>query len=341
MILQNEIIRRSPMHNALHTPLCDKLGIEYPIFLAGMGGVSRAHLVAAVSNAGGLGIMGAATLEPETLREEIRLTKELTDKPFAVDLLAPDPGMIRPHMQVIFEEGVKIFVAGLAVPAEFIAEMHERDMIVGVMCGRVRHAEKSVAAGADFVAAQGTEAGGHTGEIGALALIPQVVDKVNVPVIAAGGMADGRGLVASLALGAEGAIFGTRFIATPEAQAAPGYRDAILRSSEADTMRTRAYTGKTARTIKTEYAEEWETRPGEIQAFPMQAVTSVQNQVMDYPGLTESFDAKRTFMPAGQGAGLINEIKPAADVVHDIIREAEAVIEKRFVEPSRQPRSPA
>ncbi|MCI0843110.1 MAG: nitronate monooxygenase, partial [Chloroflexi bacterium] len=135
------------MHSPLHTPICDLLDIEYPIFLAGMGGVSMSKLVAAVSNAGGLGILGAATLDPPTLREEIHKTRELTDKPFAVDLLAPDPEMIRPHMQVVFEEGVKIFVAGLAVPEAFIAEMHERDMLVMVMCGRVRHAQKSVAAG--------------------------------------------------------------------------------------------------------------------------------------------------------------------------------------------------
>ncbi|MCH7484945.1 MAG: nitronate monooxygenase [Chloroflexi bacterium] len=322
------------MHTPLHTPICDKLGIEYPIFLAGMGGVSLSKLVAAVSNAGGLGIMGAATLAPQTLREEIRQTRDLTDKPFAVDLLAPDPEMIRPHMQVVFEEGVKIFVAGLAVPEAFIKEMHERDMLVMVMCGKVRHAEKSVAAGADIVAAQGTEAGGHTGEIGGMALLPQTVDAVNVPVIAAGGLADGRGLVAALAFGAEGAIFGTRFIATPEAQAAPGYRDAIVRSNEADTMRTRAYTGKPARTIKTAYAEEWEQKKDEIQPFPMQAMISVQNQVFDYPGLTESFDPARTFMPAGQGAGMIHDIKPAADIVRDIVREAEAVIDERFVKPS-------
>ncbi len=128
------------MHNALHTPLCDQLGIEYPILLAGMGGVSMSKLVAAVSNAGGLGIIGAATLGPEELREEIRKTRDLTDKPFAVDLLAPDPEMIRPHMGVVFEEDVHIFVAGLAVPAEFIAEMHKRHLIEMVMCGRVRQA---------------------------------------------------------------------------------------------------------------------------------------------------------------------------------------------------------
>jgi len=221
------------MHNPLHTSICDRLGIEYPVFLAGMGGVSLSRLVAAVSNAGGLGIMGAATLGPEQLRDEIRHTRDLTDKPFAVDLLAPLPDRIRPQMEVLFEEDVRIFVAGLAVPAEFIAEMHERDMTVMVMCGRVRHAQKSEEAGADIVAAQGTEAGGHTGEVGGMALIPQTVDAVSIPVIAAGGLADGRGLVAALALGAQGAIFGTRFIASPEAQAAPGYRDALVQLIQA------------------------------------------------------------------------------------------------------------
>ena len=152
----------------LHTPLCDVLGIEHPIVLAGMGGVSMHKLVAAVSNAGGLGVIGAATLDADGLRQEIRQTRELTDKPFAVDLLAPIPDMIRPQMQVVFDEGIKIFVAGLAVPREFIVEMHARGMIVIVMIGKVRHAIKSEQAGADVVAAQGTEAGGHTGEVGGL-----------------------------------------------------------------------------------------------------------------------------------------------------------------------------
>src|SRR5262249_9116196 len=190
---------------------------------------------AAGSNAGGLGVIGAATLDARQLREEIRRTPQLTDKPFAVDLLAPIPDMIRPQMQVVFDEEIKIFVAGLAVPQEFIAEMHERGMTVIVMIGKVRHAMKSEQAGADIVAAQGTEAGGHTGEIGGLSLVPQVVDAVKIPVLAAGGIADGRGLVAALALGAQGIVVGTRFIATPEAQAAPQYREAILRSGEADT----------------------------------------------------------------------------------------------------------
>ena len=318
------------MHHPLHTPICDTFGIEYPIFLAGMGGVSTAPLVAAVSNAGGLGIIGAATMGPDLLRDEIRRTRELTDRPFAVDLLAPIPDMLRPPLQVVFEEEVKIFVAGLAVPSEFIEEMHERGMTVVVMCGKVRHAQKSEAAGADVVVAQGTEAGGHTGEIGTMALVPQVVDAVGLPVLAAGGLADGRALVASLALGAQGAVFGTRFIATHESQAAAGYRQAIVEAHDDDTVRTRSYTGKPARAIRNERTDEWEAKADQIQPFPRQAGISVQEGVMDYMGRTDRFDPKRTFLPVGQGAGLVHEVKPAAEVFQDIVHEAEEIIRERF-----------
>jgi enoyl-[acyl-carrier protein] reductase II len=318
------------MHYALHTPICDLFGIEYPIFLAGMGGVSTAPLVAAVSNAGGLGVIGGATMGPDELRKQIRDAKEMTDKPFAVDLLAPIPDMIRPQMDVIFDEDVRTFVAGLAVPAEFIDEMHKRDMKVVVMCGKVRHAQKSEAAGADAVVAQGTEAGGHTGEIGTLALVPQTVDAVKIPVLAAGGLADGRGLVAALALGAQGAVFGTRFVASEESQAHQGYRQAIVDARDDETVRTRSYTGKPARAIRNSRTDEWESRASEIKPFPMQAGRSIQEGVMDYMGHGESFDADRTFLPAGQGAGLIDDIKPAAEIFADIIREAEEVIEERF-----------
>jgi len=310
----------------LRTPICDRLGIQYPIILAGMGGVSMHQLVAAVSNAGGLGVIGAATLGARELREEIRQTRALTDKPFAVDLLAPIPDMIRPQMQVVFEEGITIFVAGLAVPRDFIDEMHACGMTVIVMIGKVRHAVKSAEAGADIVAAQGTEAGGHTGEVGGLALVPQVVDAVTIPVLAAGGIADGRGLVAALALGAQGAVIGTRFIATPEAQAAPEYRQAILRSGEADTVRTRCYTGKPARTIRNAYNEGWDRKADQIKPFPAQVGVSVQEGVMDYMGIGRGADPERSFMPAGQGMGLIRDIKPASEVLRDIVREAETVL---------------
>ena len=314
------------MHHPLHTPICDYFGIEYPIFLAGMGGVSTAPLVAAVCNAGGLGIIGAATMGPDELRDQIHLTRELTDKPFAVDLLAPIPDRIRPQIEVIFQEDVRIFVAGLAVPAEFIDEMHEREIKIVVMCGKVRHAEKSEAAGADVVAAQGTEAGGHTGEVGTIALVPQVVDAVAIPVLAAGGLADGRGLVASLALGAQGAIFGTRFVASEESQAASGYREAIIHARDDSTVRTRSYTGKPARTIRNERTDEWEAKADEIQAFPVQAGISAQEGVMDYMGRGDRFVPNRMFLPTGQSAGLVHDIKPAAEIFQDIVREAEETI---------------
>jgi enoyl-[acyl-carrier protein] reductase II len=312
----------------LHTPICDYFGIKYPILLAGMGGVAMHKLTAAVSNAGGLGVIGGAGCTPEELRDEIRKTRALTDKPFAVDLLAPIPDMIRPHMPVLIEEKVRIFVAGLAVPAEFIQTMHEHGMKVVVMCGKVHHALKSVAAGADVVVAQGTEAGGHTGEIGMLSLVPQVIDAVRLPVLAAGGIADGRQVAAALTLGAQGVVIGTRFIATPEATAAGVYREAIVKAREDSTMRTRSYTGKPCRVIRTAYALEWERDPSKIQPFPQQAIISRQNGVMDFAGTDGGADPERTFMPAGQGAGLIHEIKPTAEVFADLLRETEAALKR-------------
>ncbi|MGH7841559.1 MAG: NAD(P)H-dependent flavin oxidoreductase [Candidatus Binataceae bacterium] len=305
----------------LHTPICDYFGIKHPIVLAGMGGVAMHKLVAAVSNAGGLGVIGAAALSPKSLRREIQLTRELTDKPFAVDLLAPIPAMMRPYMPILIEEQIRIFVAGLAVPAEFIQAMHEHGMKVVVMCGKVHHGVKSQEAGADVVVAQGTEAGGHTGEIGTLALVPQMIDAVRLPVLAAGGIADGRQIAAALTLGAQAVVIGTRFIATPEAQAAPAYRAAILKAHEDSTLRTRAYTGKTCRVIRTEYAMEFERAPATIKPFPEQVEVSQRNGVMDYSGLNGDLDPARGFMPTGQGAGLIREIKPAAQVFAELLDE--------------------
>jgi len=315
----------------LHTDVCDLFEVEVPILLAGMGGVAMAELTAAVSNAGGLGVLGGAMLDADGLRREIRKTRELTDKPFAVDLLAPIPEQIRPHMKVIFEEKIRIFVAGLAVPGPFIAEMHEHGMKVVVMCGKVRHAMKAAQAGADCVAAQGTEAGGHTGEIGTLALIPQVVDAVKIPVLAAGGIADGRGIAASLALGAKGVVIGTRFCAATEAAAARAYQRALVEGSDDSTVRTRCYTGKPARAIRNAYTTEWEGHPQDIQPYPLQVMQSVQAGVFDYSGRRGDADPLRTFMPAGQALGLIRDVRPAGEIVRDLMRETSAAI--RSIQP--------
>jgi enoyl-[acyl-carrier protein] reductase II len=309
----------------LRTPLCDLFGIDYPVLLAGMGGVSMAPLVAAVSNAGGLGIMGAANLSPDGLRDEIRRTKQLTQKPFAVDLLAPIPAMIVPYLPVLFEEEVKIFVAGLAVPEKHVGEMKRHGMTIMVMTGKVQHAVRAEQAGADVVAAQGTEAGGHTGEIGTLALVPQVVDAVKIPVVAAGGIVDGRGVVAALALGAQGAIIGTRFIATPEATAAGPYKQALTEAEQDQTIRTRCYSGKPLRSLRNPYILEHEADPSKMKRFPEQLMISTQRNVMAY---WASADPQKTCMPAGQGVGSFRKIRPAADVFREIVDGAASLLDR-------------
>jgi enoyl-[acyl-carrier protein] reductase II len=308
----------------LRTPICDVFGIEHPILLAGMGGVSMAPLVAAVSNAGGLGVIGAAALSPDDLRAEIRRTKALTTRPFAVDLLAPIPQMIVPYLPVLYEEEVKIFVAGLAVPEKHVAEMKAHGIRIMVMTGKVKHAVRAEQAGADVVAAQGTEAGGHTGEIGTLALVPQVVDAVRIPVVAAGGIVDGRGVVAALALGAQGAVIGTRFIATPEATAARQYREALVHAAQDDTIRTRAYSGKPLRALRNPYIAELEANPANMRPFPEQLMRSSERNVMAY--WNPEADPERTCFPAGQGVGAFHEIRPAADVLREIVAHAEALL---------------
>ena len=317
------------MSALLRTPICDLFGIDHPILLAGMGGVSMAPLVAAISNAGGLGIMGAAATTPESLRAEIRKTRALTSKPFAVDLLAPIEEMIAPYLPVLYEEGVKIFVAGLAVPGKHVAEMKRHGMKIMVMCGKVAHAVRAEQLGADVVAAQGTEAGGHTGEIGTLALVPQVVDAVKIPVVAAGGIVDGRGVVAALALGAQAAIIGTRFIATPEATAARQYKDGLIRAQQHETIRTRCYSGKPLRSLKNPYVAEFEAHPETIKKFPEQLMLSHGRQVMAY--WEPEVDGDKTCMPAGQGVGSFRTIQPAAEVFRQILTQAEGILQRGVV----------
>ncbi len=318
--------------SSLRTPICDLFGIDVPICLAGMGGVSMAPLVAAVSNAGGLGIMGAANLPPDGLRDEIRKTRALTTRPFAVDLLAPIPEMIEPYLPVLFEEDVRIFVAGLAVPEKHVGEMKRRGMKIMVMTGKVQHAVRAEQAGADVVAAQGTEAGGHTGEIGTLALVPQVVDAVKIPVLAAGGITDGRGVVAALALGAQGAVIGTRFIATPEATAARQYREALVRARQDETVRTRCYSGKPLRSLKNPYIAAYEAEPATIKRFPEQLAISSARQVMAY--WNPEADPERTCMPAGQGVGSFHDIRPAGEVLREIAAQAEAILRRGVIAPA-------
>ncbi|MFM8957697.1 MAG: NAD(P)H-dependent flavin oxidoreductase [Actinomycetota bacterium] len=322
----------------MRTRLTEMFGIEFPVMLAGMGGVSYHELVAAVSEAGGIGTLGASTMREHELPEEMRLVRELTQKPFGVDLLTALPDQVDKGIKTVIDGGASIFVAGLGVPREVIDLLHKNNVLVGSMCGKVKHAVAAVASGCDFVVAQGTEAGGHTGTVATMALVPQVVDAVGeqVPVVAAGGLYDGRGLAAALALGADGVWIGTRFIATPEARAVNGYKDMLLATSEDGTTISRAYTGKTCRVVANEWTRHYEKNPADLKPFPQQAIASMQAGVnhLGYPTGTE-VDAAREFYPAGQGVGAINELVPAAELVRRIVREAETVLSRIGKLPAR------
>ncbi len=315
----------------MRTRLTELLDIEHPVMLAGMGGVSYHQLVAAVSEAGGIGTLGASTMSVEQLGHEIAAVKALTSKPFGVDLLTAMPGQVEGGIQQVIDGGARIYVAGLGIPREVVEMLHAKGILVGSMCGKVRHAIGAVASGCDFVVAQGTEAGGHTGQIATLPLVPQVVDAVGdqVPVVAAGGIFDGRGLAAALALGADGIWVGTRFIATHEAQAVNGYKEKLLEIGEDGTIVSRAFTGKTCRVVRNDWTNHFEEHPEELKKFPEQAFASGRAGVnhLGFPNGTE-VDVDREFMPAGQGAGAIHGLVHAGDLVASMVREAEEMIDR-------------
>jgi enoyl-[acyl-carrier protein] reductase II len=315
----------------MRTRLTELLDIEHPVMLAGMGGVSYHELVAAVSNAGGFGCLGASAMGNDRMVEEIRATKALTDKPFGVDLLTA-AGDLTPQVEQIIKEGGRVFVAGLGVPRDVVDLCHRNGVLVVSMCGKVHHAILAIEAGCDIVVAQGTEAGGHTGTVATMPLVPQIVDAVGdrALVVAAGGIFDGRGLAAALCLGADGVWVGTRFIATPEAQSVKGYKEQLIKLTDDGTTISRAYTGKTCRVVRNEYTQYWEEHPEELQKFPGQVGRAMRDGVFHMGGdlTTEGVDPSREFFPAGQGAGAIQELIPAGEIVHNMVRDAEEILSR-------------
>lgn len=314
----------------LHTRLTELLECDHPVMLAGMGGVAYAELVAAVSEAGGFGTLGAAPMSLALMTAEITAIRQRTERPFGVDLLTALPGGMHAQVEAIIAGGASLFVAGLGVPRDVIDLCHQHGVLVASMCGRVRHAVAAVEAGCDIVIAQGTEAGGHTGLVATLPLVPQVVDAVGerVPVVAAGGIFDGRGLAAALALGADGAWVGTRFIATPEAHVVSGYREALIAGREDDTVITRAYTGKTLRAVRNDYTQHFEQHPDELRPFPDQIGRSFADAAMHLgaPPDTPDVDPAKECFAAGQGLGAIAAVVPAADIVREFVDVAERTL---------------
>ena len=316
----------------MRTRLTELLHIEHPVMLAGMGGVSYAALAAAVSDAGGFGCLGASTMGDAKMVTEMTAVRAATDKPFGVDLLTAMPGGMTEQVKLVIEGGASAFVAGLGVPTEVVELCHQHDLVVVSMCGKVEHALRAVDAGCDLVVAQGTEAGGHTGQVASLPLVPQIVDAVGdrVPVVAAGGIFDGRGLAAALSLGADGIWVGTRFIATPEARGVLGYKDTLLASREDQTTVSRAYSGKTMRVVRNSYTDYYDAHPDELKKFPEQLRISYGNGAMHLGGdsFSEGVEVDKECYPAGQGVGAIDELVPAAELVRLFVAEAEAVLDR-------------
>ena len=321
--------------DALHTRLCDLLGIRYPICQAGMAFVARSRLAAAVSEAGGLGVLAAAHATPAELREEIRRVRDATDRPFGVDVLfatiraAGDEverhtDAVKGWVDVVLEERVPVLVAGLGNPGPVTAEAHRLGMKVMALCGNVKQARDHVANGVDVVIAQGYEAGGHTGRVGGLVLIPAVVEAVAPrPVVAAGGIADGRGLVAALALGADGVWLGTRFIATVEGHGHDNYKRKIVELDDEGTVISRGSSGKPCRLNRNNFTREWERRAAEIQPFP------IQFERVGRPAAIrarEEGDVDNGGAACGQSSALIREVRPVRDVIAAMVAEAESVL---------------
>ena len=314
----------------MKTRLTELLGIEHPVMLAGMGGVAYHQLVAAVSNAGGYGCLGASTMSSEHLASEIAATRSLTDRPFGVDLLTAFPETLVKNVEILIEGGATTFVAGLGVPRNVVDLCHRHGVKVISMCGKVDHARRALDAGCDVVVAQGTEAGGHTGQVATLPLVPMIVDALDgsIPVVAAGGIFDGRGLAAALALGADGVWVGTRFIATPEARAVAGFKEGILLSREDGTVISRAFSGKTMRVLKNDTTAIYEANPSLLLPFPDQLAVSLRDGTFHLGGdeSTPGVDPSREAYPAGQAVGAIIELTPAGDIVTRMVRDAEDVL---------------
>jgi enoyl-[acyl-carrier protein] reductase II len=315
----------------LDTRLTRLLGITHPVMLAGMGGVAYAELSAAVTEAGGFGCLGASTMSEEQLVSEMAELRDRGATPFGVDLLTAFPDSLARSVDLLIEGGARLLVAGLGVPSAAIERCQSAGVLVGSICGTVEHARRALAAGCDLIIAQGTEAGGHTGRVASMPLIPLVVDAVagQVPVVAAGGIFDGRGLAAALVLGADGVWIGTRFIATPEARAVRGFKEALLSGNETSTTVSRAFSGKTMRVIANETTRFYDEHPGELARFPEQLGRSLRDGSFHLGGddSTPGVDPAREGYPAGQALGAVDELRPAGELVRRIAVEAEEALQ--------------
>lgn len=307
----------------MKTRITDLIGIEYPIFQGGMAWIAESTLASAVSNAGGLGIIAGGSAPIDYLRDQIRKTKELTDKPFGVNIMLMSPNA-EELAKLVIEENVPVVTTGAGNPGKFMEAWKAAGIKVIPVVPSVALAKRMERAGADAVVAEGTESGGHIGQNTTMCLVPQVVDAVEIPVIAAGGIADGRGVAASFMLGAEGVQVGTRFLASEECQIHENYKNAVIAAKDTDNAITGFYSGSPCRCIKSKYTkklQEMEKNAAPPEDFEALTVGSLRKAVVD--GNTDEGS-----MLCGLIAGMVNEVKPAAVIIKEMMEQAEKLLGK-------------
>ena len=305
----------------MKTRITDLLGIEYPIIQGGMAWVAEHHLAAAVSEAGGFGLIGAASAPAEIVREEIRKAKELTDKPFGVNIMLLNPNS-EEVAKVVVEEGVKAVTTGAGNPEKFIPMFKEAGIKVIPVVASVAMAKRMERYGADAVVAEGMEAGGHIGSQTTMALIPQVVDAVDIPVIAAGGIGDGRGYAAVTMLGAEAVQMGTRFVVADESIVHDNYKERIVKAKDIDTVVTGLSTGHPIRVLRNQMTKEYlklEESGAPFEELEKLTLGALRKAVMDG-------DIKNGSVMAGQIAGLVHQRQSCKEIIEEIMREAESLL---------------
>ena len=303
------------------------LGIKYPVFQGAMAQIARHQLASAVSNAGGLGIIASGGMSPEQLREEIVNCKKYTDKPFAVNLMLMMHN-INEIIDVIIDEGVGIVTTGAGTPRKYMPKLKEAGIKVIPVIPSVKAAKKMEELGCDAVVVEGMEAGGHVGESTTMALLPQVTSAVNIPVIAAGGIADGRGVAAAYCLGASGVQMGTVFLATEECPVSENYKNAIIEAVDTSTTLTGTKFGAPVRGIKNELTKRYhELEEKSSTLMELEELTLGSLRKAAYEGEVENGS-----IMSGQIAGLVNEIRPVKDVIEGIFEEAQKVLEETKIE---------
>ncbi len=306
----------------MKTRITELLGCEYPIIQGGMAWVAEHTLAAAVSNAGGIGLIAGGSAPIDYLRDQIRKCKEKTDKPFGVNIMLMSPNA-EDLAQLCIDEKVAVVTTGAGNPGKFIPAWKEAGIKVIPVIPSVALARRMERAGADAVVAEGTESGGHIGENTTMCLVPQVVDALEIPVIAAGGIADGRGIAASFMLGAEGVQIGTRFLASEECQIHPTFKELVVKAKDTDSVVTGRYTGHPCRNIKTKFSKKLAggEKDGSLTPEQFEEITlgSLRKAVVD--GNVE----EGSFL-CGAIAGMVNDVKPCAEIIKEMAEQAEKLL---------------